>query len=166
MVHAAEQPKAPKAPEQAQSCMCELYARATERAALASARWLGQGDQESAEEAAFSGMQRALETLPMSGRIVIGATEGSEVLAIGHDVGAGGDEVDLALDPLEGRGVVARGGSGAMAMIISVAVLAVALIAGSSFAAQAGDMLHVGPDWLRPILQHHLKPRSHHIQRA
>jgi membrane protein required for colicin V production len=41
---------------------------------------------------------------------------------------------------------------GAMAMIISVAVLAVALIAGSSFAAQAGDMLHIGPDWLRPII--------------
>jgi membrane protein required for colicin V production len=42
--------------------------------------------------------------------------------------------------------------SGAMAMIVSVAVLAVALIAGSSFAAQAGNMLHVGPDWLRPII--------------
>ncbi len=117
MVHAAEQPAAPEPQERTHSCMCELYARATERAALASARWLGQGDQESAEEAASSGMQGALESLPMSGRIVIGAPEGSGVLAIGDEVGAGGDEVDLALDPLEGRGVVARGGSGAMAMI-------------------------------------------------
>ena len=41
---------------------------------------------------------------------------------------------------------------GAMAMIIAVAVLAVALIAGSSFASQAGDMLRIGPNWLRPII--------------
>ena len=43
-------------------CMCETYLRATERAALAGARWLGRADQESAEEAAFSGMEAALES--------------------------------------------------------------------------------------------------------
>jgi fructose-1,6-bisphosphatase II len=117
VVQAAEQPAAAGDRGGSQSCLCELYARATERAALGSARWLGQGDQESAEEAAFSGMHAALDLLPISGRIVIGAPEGSELLSIGQDVGGGGQEVDLALDPLEGRGVVARGGSGAMAII-------------------------------------------------
>ena len=99
------------------SCTCELYARATERAALASARFLGAGSQENAEEAAFSSMRSALESLPISGRVVIGGDEGAEELLPGTEVGAGGDAVDLALDPLEGAGIVARGGSGAMSMI-------------------------------------------------
>lgn len=99
------------------ACVCELYARATERAALASARWLGAGNQAAAEEAAFSGMRSALETLPISGRVVIGADDEAAPLASGSEVGAGGPLVDLALDPLEGRGVVARGGQGAMSII-------------------------------------------------
>ena len=98
-------------------CQCSAYARTTERAALAAARWLGRADQAAAEEAACGGMKAALETLPIEGRIVIGATEDSKLLAPGEIVGAGGERVDLALDPLEGRGVVARGGSGAMSMI-------------------------------------------------
>ena len=59
---------------------------------------------EAAEEAAFSGARFALEALPISGRIVIGAPEGADQLAVGTEIGFGGDEVDLALDPLEGRG--------------------------------------------------------------
>jgi fructose-1,6-bisphosphatase II len=106
-----------EAPEQRASCVCESYARATERAALAGARWLGRADQEAAEEASFSGMQYALKHMPIDGRIVIGSAEDGERLAVGQRVGAGGEEVDLALDPLEGRGVVARGGNGAMSMI-------------------------------------------------
>ena len=98
-------------------CPCETLARATERAALASARWLGRADEQGAEEAAFSGMRHSLELLPISGRIVIGAPEGSASLAIGQEIGAGGEQVDLALDPLEGRSVVARGGNGAMSML-------------------------------------------------
>jgi fructose-1,6-bisphosphatase II len=97
-------------------CRCESYARVTERAALAGARWLGRADQESADRAASSGMRLALEQFPIDGRIVIGAEEGKE-LAAGGGIGAGGEPVDLALDPLEGRGVVARGGNGAMSMI-------------------------------------------------
>ena len=62
-------------------------------------------------------MQAALGQLPIEGRIVVGATDGATELAAGATIGAGGDKVDLALDPLEGRGVVARGGSGAMSMI-------------------------------------------------
>jgi fructose-1,6-bisphosphatase II len=98
-------------------CLCETFARVTERSALASARWLGRADREAAEEAAFSGMRLALDQMPIDGRVVIGAPEEAEQLGMGATVGSGGEQVDLALDPLEGRGVVARGGNGAMSMI-------------------------------------------------
>ena len=77
--------------EQRRTCLCESYARVTERAALAGARWLGRADQDTAEEAAFSGAQLAPESLPISGRIVIGAPEGAEQLAVGTTIGAGGE---------------------------------------------------------------------------
>jgi len=96
-------------------CKCATYARTTERAALAAARWLGRAEQDSAEEAAASGMLTALTDFAIDGRIVIGLDEGE--LGVGQRVGAGGESVDLALDPLEGRGVVARGGNGAMSML-------------------------------------------------
>ena len=102
--------------EERSICECAHYARATEAAALASARWLGRADREGAEEAAFSAMEAALNALPIDGRIVVGATD-EEALTTGQHIGAGGTPVDLALDPLEGRDVVARGGSGAMSMI-------------------------------------------------
>jgi fructose-1,6-bisphosphatase II len=98
-------------------CQCETFARVTERAALAAARWLGRADMEAAEEAAFSGARLALERMPISGRIVIGGHEEAEQLAAGTDIGLGGEEYDLALDPLEGRSVVARGGTNAISMI-------------------------------------------------
>jgi fructose-1,6-bisphosphatase II len=97
-------------------CMCESFARATERAALAAARWLGRADQDAAEEAARSSMSAAVNLLPIEGRVVIGAEDGDELL-VGNVVGVGGQAYDLALDPLEGPGIVARGGNGAMSMI-------------------------------------------------
>jgi fructose-1,6-bisphosphatase II len=99
-------------------CLCETYARATESASLAGARWLGRADREAAEESSFAAMRNALDELPISGRIVIGAAEGDGHLPVGAEVGSGGEGVDLALDPLEGRGVVARGGPGAMSMLV------------------------------------------------
>jgi fructose-1,6-bisphosphatase II len=96
-------------------CMCEAYAAVTEAAALASARWLGRGDVEGAEEAATTAMHAGLDRLQIEGRIVVGGDEGE--LAIGMTVGHGGNPVDLAVDPLEGRAVVARGDYGAMAMV-------------------------------------------------
>jgi fructose-1,6-bisphosphatase II len=98
-------------------CTCESFARVTERAALAAARWLGRADNEAAEEAAFSGARHALEQLPISGRIVIGAREDGKRLTAGTEIGAGGEEFDLALDPLEGSAVVSRGGTNAISMI-------------------------------------------------
>jgi fructose-1,6-bisphosphatase II len=100
-------------------CLCVTYLRATERAALAGARWLGRADQEGAEEAATSGMRGALGQLPMNGRVVVGADESEPGEDGTETVGAGGIDVDLALDPLEGRGVVARGGNGAISMIVA-----------------------------------------------
>jgi fructose-1,6-bisphosphatase II len=98
-------------------CLCENYARVTERAALAGARWLGRADQDTAEEDASTAMRLALELLPIDGKVVIGAGGETSHLVTGEQLGSGGIEVDLALDPLEGRGVVARGGYGAMSMV-------------------------------------------------
>ena len=98
-------------------CRCEQFARVTEAAALAGARWLGRADQDAAERDASQAMLGALVEMPIDGRIVIGAADEESPLAIGTRVGLGGPEVDLALDPLEGLGVVARGGYGAMSMV-------------------------------------------------
>ena len=103
--------------EQEQPCQCQAYLRATERAALVSARWLGRADEDAAEEEAATSMRATLDVLPISGRVVFGSLDDSGGLTPGAIVGSGGKEVDLALDPLEGRGVVARGGNGAMSMI-------------------------------------------------
>jgi fructose-1,6-bisphosphatase II len=98
------------------TCLCTQYAKATEWAALAGARWLGRADEDAAEEAASSGMKAALDDLAIDGSVVLGSRV-TEDLAPGATVGSGGEPVDLAVDPLEGGGVVARGGTGAMAMI-------------------------------------------------
>lgn len=99
------------------SCLCQSLSRGTERAALASARWLGRADEAAAQEAAASGMHEALDPLRIDGTVVIGAAGEGEALHAGEKLGAGGEPVELALDPLEGSGIVARGGSGAMSMI-------------------------------------------------
>ena len=112
------EPAAEPAPAgQLEPCLCQTYLRATERAAFAAARWLGRADQAAAEEAAASEMAAMLELLPIHGRVVLGAVDDVGGLRAGATFGAGSLEVDLALDPLEGRGVVARGGNGAMSMI-------------------------------------------------
>jgi fructose-1,6-bisphosphatase II len=98
-------------------CICETYARVTERAALAGARWLGRADDHAAERDAAEAMRGVLDSFPVQAKIVIGSTDDESPLHVGEEVGAGGEAVDLAIDPLEGRGVVARGGNGAMSMI-------------------------------------------------
>ena len=98
-------------------CPCELFAATTERAALAGGRWLGRGDVRAAEEASVTGMAEALDALAIEGHIVVGADDDRGVLEIGTTIGQGGRAYDLAVDPLEGRSVVARGDYGAMAMI-------------------------------------------------
>jgi fructose-1,6-bisphosphatase II len=98
-------------------CRCESYAAATERAALAAGRWLGRGDVAGADTAATTAMRGALEGIPIDGRIVIGNEDDGDPLAIGTPVGGGGERVDLAVDPIEGATIVARGDYGAMSML-------------------------------------------------
>ncbi|HEY2372409.1 MAG TPA: class II fructose-bisphosphatase [Gaiellaceae bacterium] len=117
MTQTQSEPSAEHTPEVQTPCQCQSYLRATEHAALRAARWLGRADQEAAEEAAADGMRWSLDALPISGRVVFGSVGEEGGLVPGVAVGSGGTEVDLALDPLEGRGVVARGGNGAMSMI-------------------------------------------------
>ena len=120
MAKAVEEPSTAAEPQKAPRtglCLCEQYARVTEGAALVAARWLGRANQEAAEHDAATAMRTLLDDFPIDGRVVIGSADEESPLRVGGEIGAGGDEADLALDPLEGRGVVARGGNGAMSMI-------------------------------------------------
>ena len=119
MAKAVEEPVTAAAPRPSTAglCLCEQYVRVTEGAALTAARWLGRADQEAAERDAAAAMRAVLDDFPIEGSVVIGSGDEESPLGVGVRIGAGGDPVDLALDPLEGRGVVARGGNGAMSML-------------------------------------------------
>jgi len=94
--------------------------RVTEAAALASARLMGRGDERAADQAAVDAMRRALNALDIRGTVVIGEGERDEapMLYIGEEVGTGrGPEVDIALDPLEGTTITAKGGPNAISCI-------------------------------------------------
>ena len=94
--------------------------RVTEAAALASARWVGMGDKEAADQAAVDGMHAVLHTIHMDGVVVIGEGEKDEapMLHNGEQVGDGSPpKVDIAVDPLEGTRLTARGAPSALAVI-------------------------------------------------
>ncbi len=94
--------------------------RVTEAAALGSARWMGLGKKDEADEAATSSMRRVFDTIPMRGTVVIGEGEmdHAPMLYIGERLGTGcGPEVDVAVDPLEGTSIVAAGSWNAMAVL-------------------------------------------------
>jgi len=93
--------------------------RVTEAAALAASRLMGRGDEKAADQAAVDAMRRALNDLTIDGTVVIGEGERDEapMLYIGERVGAGGPKIDIALDPLEGTTITAKGGSNALAVI-------------------------------------------------
>ena len=93
--------------------------RVTEAAALSASRLMGRGDEKAADQAAVDAMREALNSLAISGTVVIGEGERDEapMLYIGEKVGAGGVKLDIALDPLEGTTITARGGPNAMAVI-------------------------------------------------
>jgi fructose-1,6-bisphosphatase II len=94
--------------------------RVTEAAALAAARWAGRGDKEAADQAAVDAMRLMLETVPMDGIVVIGEGEKDEapMLYNGERIGDGSPpEVDIAVDPLEGTRLCARGMPSALAVI-------------------------------------------------
>ena len=94
--------------------------RVTEAAALAAARWVGRGEKESADQAAVDAMRLMLDTVPMDGVVVIGEGEKDEapMLYNGERIGDGSPpEVDIAVDPLEGTRLTARGSPAALAVI-------------------------------------------------
>ncbi len=93
--------------------------RVSEFAALAASKHIGRGDEKAADQAAVDAMRKCLNSLTISGTVVIGEGERDEapMLYIGEEVGAGGPEVDIALDPLEGTTITAKGGENAMAVI-------------------------------------------------
>ncbi|WP_404455900.1 class II fructose-bisphosphatase [Virgibacillus necropolis] len=94
--------------------------RVTEAAALSSARWMGRGKKDEADDAATSAMRDVFDTIPMQGTVVIGEGEMDEapMLYIGEKLGTGtGPSVDVAVDPLEGTNIVAQGTWNALAVI-------------------------------------------------
>ena len=93
--------------------------RVTEAAALGAARWVGRGEKESADQAAVDAMRLMLDTVSMDGVVVIGEGEKDEapMLYNGEHVGAGGPQVDVAVDPLEGTRLTAFGQPNAIAVI-------------------------------------------------
>ena len=93
--------------------------RVTEVAALAASRLMGRGDEKAADQAAVDAMRGALNVLSIDGTVVIGGGEREEAPRryIGEKVGRGGPRIALALDPLEGTTITAKGGANALAVM-------------------------------------------------
>lgn len=117
--------------------------RVTEAAALASARLMGRGDKNGADQAAVDAMRRSLNSIPFEGTVVIGEGERDEapMLYIGEKVGKGNGngnalKVDIALDPLEGTNLCAYGAPNALSVIAI---------------AEAGHFLHAPDTYMEKI---------------
>ena len=102
--------------------LCLELARVTETAAIASAKWMGRGDKNAADQAAVTGMRNMFDTINIDGVVVIGEGEKDEapMLYIGERIGKAGpdaDEVDIAVDPLDGTTSTAKGIANAISVI-------------------------------------------------
>ena len=95
------------------------FVRVTEAAAIACGHLVGRGDKNGADGLAVDAMRAAFDTVNIKGTVVIGEGEMDEapMLYIGEEVGAGGPEVDIAVDPIEGTNLDAKGQNGAIAVI-------------------------------------------------
>ena len=98
------------------------FLRVAEEAAIAAARTMGQGDRKGSDRVAVEAMRKAMDTVPMRGTVVIGEGERDEapMLYIGEKVGrahAEDNEIDIAVDPLEGTNLCATGSAGAIAVL-------------------------------------------------
>ena len=94
--------------------------RVTEAAALSASHLMGRGDEKAADQAAVDAMRTSLNSLNIDGTVVIGEGERDEapMLFIGEKVGTGsGPQLDIALDPLEGTTITAKGGPNALAVV-------------------------------------------------
>jgi fructose-1,6-bisphosphatase II / sedoheptulose-1,7-bisphosphatase len=124
--------------------------RVTERAAVASAKLRGRGDEKAADQAAVDAMRRELNKLPIDGEIVIGEGERDEapMLYIGEKVGTKkGPKVDIAVDPLEGTTLCAKDMPG------SIAVMAMAQAGTLLYAPDVYmDKIAVGPGYPKGVV--------------
>jgi fructose-1,6-bisphosphatase II / sedoheptulose-1,7-bisphosphatase len=93
--------------------------RVTEAAALAASHWMGRGKKNEADGAAVEAMRRAFDAVAIDGTVVIGEGEMDEapMLYIGEKVGSGGPRMDIAVDPLEGTTLTAKGAPNALATL-------------------------------------------------
>src|SRR5689334_25330730 len=132
------------------------FLRVTEQAAIACAHTMGQGDRHGSDQVAVEAMRREMDTVPIDGTIVIGEGERDEapMLYIGEKVGLAQkdkenrrkwDEVDIAVDPLEGTNLCATGAPNA------IAVLA---------ASEKGGLLHAPDLYMEKLV---VGPTSKHL---
>lgn len=130
------------------------FLRVVEQAAIACAHTMGQGNRHLSDQAAVEAMRREMDTVPIDGTIVIGEGERDEapMLYIGekvglanHGTGARYDEVDIAVDPLEGTNLCATGAANA------IAVLA---------ASEKGGLLHAPDLYMQKLV---VGPSSKHV---
>lgn len=99
------------------------FINVTQQAAIACHQWIGRGDQKNADQAAVQSMRNSLNKMPINGKIVIGEGERDKapMLFIGEKVGLqrkSDPEVDIAVDPLEGTNLCAKGAPGAICVLI------------------------------------------------
>lgn len=120
------------------------FVRVTEAAAISSARLMGRGDRNGADQAAVDSMRNALNSMQVQGTVVIGEGERDEapMLYIGEKVGDGtGPRIDIALDPLEGTNLCATGAPNAIS-VVAIAEDGNFLHAPDTYM----DKIAVGPD--------------------
>ena len=131
-------------------------ARVSEAAALASARWVGRGNEKAADQAAVNAMREQLNLLDIQGVVVIGEGERDEapMLYIGEAVGTGkGPAVDIALDPLEGTTLAALDMPNALT-VIAMAPRGTLLHAPDVYM----DKLAIGPGYAPGLVSLAMKP--------
>ena len=132
------------------------FLRVVEQAAIACAHTMGQGDRHLSDQVAVEAMRREMDTVPIDGTIVIGEGERDEapMLYIGEKVGMahkaskGGrpfDEVDIAVDPLEGTNLCATGAANAIAVMA---------------ASERGGLLHAPDIYMEKLV---VGPTSKHL---
>jgi hypothetical protein len=116
-------PMALQTPQHSDRNLALELVRVTEAAAIAAAQWTGRGNKNAADGAAVEAMRHAFDSVSISGTVVIGEGEMDEapMLYIGEKVGQGGPEMDIAVDPLEGTEIVAKGAANGMAVIATKA---------------------------------------------
>ncbi len=133
-------------------------ARVAEQAAIASAEWIGRGDEKAADQAAVNAMREQLNLLDIKGVVVIGEGERDEapMLYIGEEVGNGdGPGVDIALDPLEGTTLTAKDMPNALT-VIAMGPRGSMLHAPDTYM----DKLAIGPGYPEGIVEMDMPPAT------